>query len=163
MEIDPYRQTSDGKIIQGASHTCRVLNHKSRNKAIIKAVCDLRKIKDEFDSIACCGISGLMVAPTVAELLDKHIVVIRKPNDSCYSEFPMEGVTPFRYVILDDLICSGNTLKHIKHTIYEDCPKAKCVGLYCYIPEECAYNSSTTDLFEKRFRIPLLNPYNIKS
>lgn len=157
-DIDSFRKTPDGKVIQGASHTCRVLNHKSRNAAIIKAVCDLRKIKDDFDSIVCCGISGLMVAPTVAELLDKHIVVIRKQKDDCYSEFPMEGVTPFRYVILDDLICSGNTVKHIKNTIHEDSPRARCIGLYCYIPEECAYTADTANLFKNRFGIPLLNP-----
>jgi adenine/guanine phosphoribosyltransferase-like PRPP-binding protein len=155
--IEDFRRTEDGKIIQGASHTCRVLNHKARNKAIVKAVCDLRKVKDSFDSIACCGISGLMVVPQIAELLNKHIVIIRKPENS-YSDFTIEGVTPFRYVIVDDLVCSGSTIKHIKNTIYEECPKAKCVGVYCYIPEECAYNSETSKLFERDFGTLFLNP-----
>ena len=162
-QIEEFRLTSNGKVIQGASHTCRVLNHKNRNKIIIKAVCDLRKISDQFDSIACCGISGLMVVAQIAELLDKHIVVIRKPNEKCYSDFPMEGVTPFRYVIVDDLVCSGNTIKHIKHTIYEDCPKAQCVGVYCYIPDECAYTEETSKLFERDFRTLLLNPAPAKT
>ena len=157
-QIEEIRRTDDGKVIQGASHTCRVLNHKNRNKIIIKAVCDLRKISDQFDSIVCCGVSGLMVVPQIAELLDKHIVIIRKPNEKCYSDFPMEGVTPFRYVIVDDLVCSGSTIKHIKHTIYEDCPKARCVGVYCYIPDECAYTTETSKLFERDFRTLLLNP-----
>jgi len=158
QELDDFRRTDNGKVIQGASHTCRVLNHKNRNKIIIKAVCDLRKISDQFDSIVCCGVSGLMVVPQIAELLDKHIVIIRKPNEKCYSDFPMEGVTPFRYVIVDDLVCSGSTIKHIKHTIYEDCPKARCVGVYCYIPDECAYTTETSKLFERDFRTLLLNP-----
>lgn len=158
MTIEDFRRTDDGKIIQGASHTCRVLNHKTRNKVIIKAVCDLRKINTTFDSIACCGISGLMVVPQIAELLNKHIVIIRKENDKCYSDFPMEGVTPFRYIIVDDLICSGETIKHIKNTIYEDCPKASCVGVYCYMPDECAYRENTVKLFEKDFKTQLLNP-----
>lgn len=156
--IEDFRKTKDGKVIQGASHTCRVLNHRARNKIIIKAVCNLRKIANEFDSIVCCGISGLMVVPQIAELLDKHIVVIRKDNDKCYSEFPMEGVTPFRYVIVDDLVCSGDTIKHMMSTIYEDCPKARCVGVYCYMPEECAYTEKTVKLFERDFRTLLLNP-----
>ena len=158
QELDAFRRTSDGKVIQGASHTCRVLNHKNRNKIIIKAVCDLRKISDQFDSIVCCGVSGLMVVPQIAELLNKHIVVIRKPDEKCYSDFPMEGVTPFRYIIVDDLVCSGSTIKHIKHTIYEDCPKSQCVGVYCYIPDECAYTEETSKLFERDFRTLLLNP-----
>lgn len=162
-DIDEFRVTDSGKIIQGASHTCRVLNHKNRNKIIIKAVCDLRKIKDSFDSIICCGISGLMVVPQIAELLDKHIVVIRKYGDKCYSEFPMEGVTPFRYVIVDDLVCSGGTIKHIIGTVHEDCPKAKCIGVYCYIPDECAYTEKTVKLFERDFRTVLLNPAPAKT
>jgi len=156
QELDDFRRMPDGKVIQGASHTCRVLNHKVRNKAIIKAVCDLRKITKEFDSIACCGVSGLMVVPQIAEILNKHIVIIRKQGQS-YSTFSMEGVTPFRYVIIDDLICSGETVKYIKNTVHEECPKSKCIGLYCYMPEECAYTSKTSKLFERDFGMPLLN------
>lgn len=161
-KFEDFRRTEDGKVIQGASHTCKVLNHKVRNKIIIKAVCDLRKINNQFDTIACCGVSGLMVVPQIAELLNKHILIIRK-NEKCYSDFPMEGVAPFRYIIIDDLVCSGNTIKHIKHTIYEDSPKAYCVGVYCYMPEECAYTEATSKMFEKEFHTLLLNPAPVKT
>lgn len=156
--VEDVRRVENGGIIQGASHTCSVLNHKNRNKIIIKTVCDLRKIADNFDSIACCGISGLMVVPQIAEILNKNIVIIRKPDEKRYSDFWIEGVAPFRYVIVDDLICSGNTVKWIKQTIYEDNPKARCVGLYCYLPEECAYAANTLKEFETRYKMPLLNP-----
>ena len=92
-EIEEFRRTQDGKIIQGAAHTCRVLNHKYRNKIVIKAVCDLRKIQDSFDSIVCCGTSGLLVAPNVAEILGKNLVIVRKQAEvgRCYSAFGVEG------------------------------------------------------------------------
>lgn len=157
--IEEVRNTETG-IIQGASHTCHVLNHKIRNRIIIKAVCDLRKISNEFDSIACCGSSGLMVVPQIAELLNKNIILVRKKNEKCYSNFTIEGVSPFRYIIVDDLICSGNTVRHIKRTILDDSYRAKCVGLYCYLPQECAYTKETSKLFERDFGIPLLNPYS---
>ena len=157
--IEEVRNTDSG-IIQGASHTCHVLNHKVRNKIIIKAVCDLRKISDTFDSIACCGSSGLMVVPQIAELLNKNIILVRKKNDKCYSNFAIEGVSPFRYIIVDDLICSGGTVRHIKRTIREDVNRAKCVGLYCYLPQECAYTEETSKLFERDFGMVLLNPYS---
>ena len=160
--IDDVRKTTDGKIIQGASHTCYVLNHKIRNKIIIKAVCDLRKISGTFDCIACCGTSGLMVVPQVAELLNKHIIVIRKKEDKCYSEFTIEGVAPFRYIILDDLICSGNTVRNIQRNVFDEHPRARCIGLYCYMPEECSYTSDTSKLFEKEYNMPLLNPYDTR-
>ena len=156
--VEDVRRTEDGKIIQGAAHTCRVLNHKSRNKIVIKAVCDLRKIADSFDSIACCGVSGLMVVPQIAELLNKNIVIVRKPDEKRYSDFYVEGVSPYRYIIVDDLICSGDTFKWIRQVVYEDNPKAICTGLYCYLPDECAYTTATSKLFEQRYRTVLLNP-----
>lgn len=156
--VEDVRKTETG-IIQGSSHTCHVLNHKERNRIIIKAVCDLRKISDTFDSIACCGTSGLMVVPQVAELLNKNIVLVRKKTDKCYSDFIIEGVSPFRYIILDDLICSGNTVRHIKYSIREEYSRAKCVGLYCYMPQECAYKVDTMNLFQRDFGMPLLNPW----
>ena len=157
MQIEEIRNT-DGGIIQGASHTCHVLNHKIRNKIIIKAVCDLRKIKDGFDSIACCGVSGLMVVPQIAELLNKQIIVVRK-GEKCYSEFRTEGVAPLRYIILDDLICSGATVKHIKRTLKSEYSRSSCIGVYCYLPDECAYRADEdgAKLCQRDLGIPLLN------
>jgi orotate phosphoribosyltransferase len=157
MQIEEVRN-SDGGIIQGASHTSHVLNHKIRNKIIIKAVCDLRKIKNEFDSIACCGVSGLMVVPQIAELLNKNILIIRK-NEKRYSEFRTEGVAPLRYVVVDDLICSGTTVNRITRIIKEEYPRAKSIGVYCYLPEECAYSADAqgSKLCERDLGMPLLN------
>jgi orotate phosphoribosyltransferase len=157
IQIEEIRN-SDGGIIQGASHTCHVLNHKIRNKIIIKAVCDLRKIKNEFDSIACCGISGLMVVPQIAELLNKNILIIRK-NEKRYSEFTTEGVAPLHYVVIDDLICSGTTINHITSIIKDEYPRAKALGVYCYLPEECAYSADAegSKLCKRDLGIPLLN------
>ena len=158
MPVENVRKTVDGKYIQGSSHTCHVLNHKTRNKIIIKAVCDLRKVADSFDSIACCGVSGLLVVAQVAELLNKHIIVVRK-GEKCYSEFRTEGVAPFRYIILDDLICSGGTVKHIKKVLKDEYSRSSCVGVYCYLPNECAYraNEEGSKLCERDLGIPLLN------
>jgi adenine/guanine phosphoribosyltransferase-like PRPP-binding protein len=157
MQIEEVRNT-DGGIIQGASHTCHVLNHKVRNKIIIKAVCDLRKIAKDFDSIACCGVSGLMVVPQIAEILNKNILVVRK-DERRYSDFTTEGVAPFRYVVVDDLICSGKTIKHITDTIKEEYPRARALGVYCYLPEECGYpaDHEGSKLCERDLGLPLLN------
>lgn len=155
--MENYRKT-DGGIIQGSSHTCQVLNHKNRNKIIVKAVCNLRKMTDEFDSIACCGVSGLMVVPQIAELLNKNIVVVRKTDTKSYSDFIIEGVAPFRYIIIDDLICSGATIRYINNIIKEEYPRANCVGAYFYMPYECAYTENTANLFERDFKTILLNP-----
>ena len=158
MQIEEIRRTDSG-IIQGASHTCHVLNHKIRNKIIIKAVCDLRKISDQFDSIACCGVSGMLVVPQISELLNKNIIVVRKEGEKCYSEFRTEGVAPFRYIILDDLICSGSTVKYIKKILKDEYARSRCVGVYCYLPDECSYrpNEEGYKLCKRDLGIPLLN------
>ena len=159
MSIEDVRLTKDNKIIQGADHTCHVLNHKARNKIIIKAVCNLRRIKDSFDSIACSGVSGLMVIAQIAELLDKHIIIVRKKGEKCYSEFATEGVSPHRYIIIDDLISSGSTVKHIKKVIKDDYSRSSCIGVYCYLPDKCAYsnNKEGSKMCERDLGVPLLN------
>lgn len=158
MPIEDIRRSGDGRYIQGASHTCHVLNHKTRNKIIVEAVCKLRKIASEFDTIVCCGVSGLMVVPQIAELLNKHILIVRK-DEKRYSEFRTEGVAPFKYVVVDDLICSGDTIKHIKKTISEEYSRAKCVGIYCYLIDECVYHpdESGSKLCQRDLGVPLLN------
>ena len=44
------------------------------------------------------------------------------------------------YIIVDDLICSGETVKHIINTISEDCPNAKCLGVYCFLKDKKQYD-----------------------
>lgn len=158
MNIEPHRIGCNNKIIGGANHTSMVLNHKYRNKIIIKSVCDLRKIADDFDAIACCGTSGMLVVPQIAELLNKNIIVVRK-TEKCYSQFIVEGANTLRYIIVDDLICSGNTTKYIKKQIKIESPRSKCVGIYCYIPQETAYRADKegSKLCERDLGIPLLN------
>ena len=143
--VDTVRLMADGRIIRGASHTCRVLNHKARTKAIIKSVCHLRPMVHTFDSIVCCGTSGLLVAPQIAEILDKHIIVVRK-DQKCYSEFLVEGVAPDRYIIIDDFICKGYTVRHIMDSISEDSPSSRCYGVYCYMNEEGFYKGIPDEL-----------------
>ena len=157
--IEDIRRTDSGQFIQGSSHICHVLNHKIRNKIIIKAVCDLRKIQNTFDSIACCGVSGLVVAPQVCEILNKNLIIVRKYNENRYSDFSVEGANPGRYVILDDLVCSGKTLKHIISSIKEESITSICLGAYFYLPKDCAYRMDETEakIFKRDLGISLLN------
>lgn len=141
QELDDFRRTENNMIIQGSSHTSRILNHKYRNKAIINTYSHLAKLDLYYDSIACCGASGMMVVPQVADLLKKNVILVRK-NENRYSDFIVEGCSPKCYIIVDDLICSGNTIKYILNHIKAETPRAKCVGVYCYMPDECAYNTA---------------------
>ena len=138
QELDEYRRTPDGRVIQGASHTSRVLSHKYRNKIIMETYSYLKKLDIEYDGIACCGASGMLIVPQIAELLKKNIILVRKKLDG-YSDFWVEGANCSKYIILDDLICSGSTVKHIIKSIKDDTPISKCIGVYSYMRDECAY------------------------
>jgi len=138
QQLEDYRRNEDGSIIQGAAHTSRLLSHKYRNKIIINSYSYLNKLDIYYDSIACCGTSGLMVVPQIAELLKKNIILVRKQIDG-YSDFLVEGSAANQYIIIDDLVCSGNTVKHIIKNIRRETPRSKCVGVYCYMPEESSY------------------------
>ena len=140
QELDEYRRTPDGRVIQGASHTSRVLSHKYRNKIIMETYSYLKKLDIEYDGIACCGASGMLVVPQIAELLKKNIILVRKQIDG-YSDFLVEGANCPRYIILDDLVCSGGTVKHIIKNIKEEIPIAKCIGVYSYMRDQCAYRN----------------------
>jgi len=154
-ELEDFRRTENGRVIQGASHTSRILNHKYRNQIIIKAFSDLRKLDIHYDAIACCGVSGLMVVPQIAELLKKNIVIVRK-NEERYSDFIVEGCSTNYYIIVDDLVCSGNTAKYIMSNIKEETPFSKCVGIYSYMPEECGYRTDSS-YCKTELGIPYLN------
>jgi adenine/guanine phosphoribosyltransferase-like PRPP-binding protein len=155
---DNHRYMRDGKIIGGCSHTSILLNHKERNKIVMEAVQILRNYT--FDSIACCGTSGLLIVPQISEILNKHIVVVRKPSEKRYSPFDMEGVIPNTYIIVDDLVCSGRTIRLIKNSVKNESPQSKCVGAYFYLPQECAYSGEHgSNLFQRDYGIPALNPF----
>lgn len=138
------RRTEDGRWLQGCDHTAILLNPKTRNKIIEQAILDIKKSKISFDTIACCGISGLLVVPQIAEKLHKNTIVIRKINDKSYSPFHYEGVMPHKYIIVDDLICSGKTVKHIISTIKTDSDIAECMGVYCFLKDQCSYRTNNS-------------------
>lgn len=156
QELDDFRRNEDGSIIQGASHTSRVLNHKYRNRVIIDAYTKLSKVDFWFDAIACTGTSGMLVVPQIAELLKKNIIVVRKFNEDCYSKFLVEGTSTKQYIIIDDLVCSGNTIKHIIDSIKDETPRSKCMGIYTYMKDECSYYNNH-DMCMRDFKAPYLN------
>jgi adenine/guanine phosphoribosyltransferase-like PRPP-binding protein len=155
QELDEYRRTPDGRIIQGCSHTSRILSHKYRNKIIMSTYKYLKELDIEYDAIACCGTSGLMVVPQLAELLNKNIIIVRKKCDSGYSDFIIEGTNTHNYIIIDDLICSGSTVEHIIKNINEDSYFAKCIGVYSYMKDQCSYKK-IPEYCEKDLGIPYL-------
>ena len=87
----------------------------------------------DFDAIAFRGMSGALIAPAVALKLDKTLLMVRKPRagneDDSHSYEHVEGdAAARRYVILDDFIATGRTIKAITEEIKRFAPTAICIG-----------------------------------
>ena len=100
--------------------------------ACSKATTNLRSHKDDFDAIACTGVSGIPVATVVALRLHKKLIIVRKSDDkSTHSYFDVEGVCEGRYVFLDDFIGTGSTIRYVQSQIAKR-GDAKIIGAYSY-------------------------------
>lgn len=120
------------KNIRCASHLTPMLDPK-RARYTVKQVIKMIKARGlKFDAIACRGVSGLLIAPIVAMRLNKTIIVVRK-GEKTHSCYAVEGDhAAKRYLILDDFIDSGNTIRVTGEEIHKVNEDAKCVGFIAY-------------------------------
>jgi adenine/guanine phosphoribosyltransferase-like PRPP-binding protein len=85
--------------------------------------------KYEFDAIAFTGMSGALLAPTLALRLEKNLLMVRKPGDS-HSGMRVEGdKAALRYVIVDDFMASGRTVRTILKEVADFAWNAQCIGV----------------------------------
>jgi len=114
-----------------------ILDRRSANFVINEVVQYIKDSRVEFDSIAFCGMSGALIAPIVGFLLNKPILMVRK-EDKSHSSHKVEGYEDTRrYIIIDDFICSGDTIRNIVTQIncnskHSGHTKAKPVAIFLY-------------------------------
>ena len=121
---------------------------------IHKLICAIENSKIEFDSIAFCGISGALYAPTVAYILGKELILVRKSSEICHSSCVVEGfVHSKKYIIIDDLVAYGSTIRRIQERINMYIPLAKCQAVFAYAGE----GSLCFDLRNINIDLPLYN------
>jgi len=126
--------------VSACSHLYKVLDPETRGKVIAKCIKVLKPHLNKFDAIAVCGYSMALIGPSVADAIGKPIIIVRKSNRNTASQFPVEGVVCNRYIIIDDLICSGTTINRVIKKIKEEHnTKAKLVGIYLYTIEQSSY------------------------
>ena len=86
----------------------------------------------KFDTIAFRGLSGALIAPIVAHILSKEIIVVRKKQTD-HSNHRVEGhLAAKRYVILDDFISGGETVREIILRVNKFAPSATLWGGMLY-------------------------------
>jgi len=74
----------------------------------------------DFEAIACTGVSGLLIGPTIAYLMNKRLAVIRKDNDKpgqnvnhAMTQVEHNLCDGDRVIVIDDLVASGSTMQAI--------------------------------------------------
>ena len=115
-----------------ADHLVPMLNPKQARYTVKQVIKMIRTMGLRFDAIACRGVSGLLIAPIVAMRLNKTLLIVRKKEET-HSHFEVEGNHGAKhYIILDDFIESGDTVKEIAKAIHKVNPTAHCVGYIAY-------------------------------
>ena len=74
----------------------------------------------DFDTIVGTGMSGAIVVPRLADLLNVSWVLVRRKNESNHADGMLEGVMGNRWLFVDDLIASGDTLQRVHEAINEE-------------------------------------------
>lgn len=97
--------------------------------------------KLDFDTIVFSGMSGALIAPSLADALKKKLVMVRKDSDITHSCYRLEGdLGGCRYIIIDDQISSGETIKRIIRKMKEEDSQKELVGVHFWKEEyHCEY------------------------
>jgi adenine/guanine phosphoribosyltransferase-like PRPP-binding protein len=94
----------------------------------------------KFDSIVGTGVSGMLFLPALSNRLKVPFAIVRK-DDSSHSSREVEFSSSklvLDYIIIDDLIDSGDTVRNIQEKMSEFCLSSKARAVFLYEPERDA-------------------------
>ena len=118
------------------THSSYMRNTFLNREEVIQQALQGMKTAPKCDAIVCTGVSGMVVAPIISYMLDKQLIVVRKPNyrDCSHADLLVEGclIEPFTYVIMDDFCYTGDTVKYCLDALQLANHKANCLGLVSY-------------------------------
>lgn len=133
-------------IISG--YLYNALDVQKRNKMVANATRFLARRKKSFDGIAVRGVSGMLLGVPISERLNVPLAIIRKP-DGNHSGLRVEGDMRIkRYVIIDDLIVSGDTISTIRKEM-SGFNESEAVGIILYQCPPSASDAIKTGLWIK--------------
>lgn len=133
----------------------QIYNTKEFKKLVVRVGHKIERLSEkyDFDAIAFRGTSGAAMAYPLSYLMNIPLICVRKSAEPSHGSL-VEGNTGINsYLILDDLISEGKTIRAIVKAIQKENFSAECVGILLY-------DSSSTTPFEYRdkeipvFRLP---------
>ncbi len=134
MKIEKSMETSNKPLI-ASTYLTDCLTGNGLTNVINNIVNGIERSKIQFDAIAFSGMSGAIVAPSVAMILNKPMMMVRKHLNDTHSIRLIEGIyqRDCRYIIVDDLVSTGSTIARIIFTIHKEIDlNNSCVGVFLY-------------------------------
>lgn len=122
---------------------------------IIDAVSEiLTDIAPNVDTLVGTGVSGALVVPYIGRVLDVHWALVRKPTEGSHSPHLVEGTIGECWVLVDDLIDTGATLRRVEEAIKLDLYgwTTYCAGAITYLD---SVNYITPDDIEMEYGLEL--------
>lgn len=128
-------------IFRASAYVDQLFDMKKLESIVQKSASAMKKFKKQlkFDAIAVRGVSGLSVGFPVSYITKIPLLVVRKPGDSAHTTYEVEGPATEvkRYIMLDDFICTGDTVRCMHDAITERAITVgalapECVGVYCW-------------------------------
>lgn len=126
----------------------------TKRKKIVHAISEhIRVAHKNADILVGTGISGCMLLPELSIKCKMPFAIVRKPIDDSHAKgYVVEGnydpdnISSFNYIIIDDLICSGNTLNTVKSSIetyfLKRCRHIISEPLAIYLYNQCNYGNT---------------------
>lgn len=106
-------------------------SHEARGKAVERLAGALLEYPQNV-GIVCTGLSGILVGVALADHTKREFAIVRKPNEETHSSYSVEGYILDEYVIVDDFMDGGETVKRILEKMSDRTLQSVCRGILLY-------------------------------
>lgn len=122
--------------VRAPSHTAALFESPGSFRKIVDWACRIVR-KRGYDAVAASGNSGLMLMGAVAARTGVRMIAVRKDDERPKGDQRMVNAAlpehrAIRYVFLDDLIASGETVQRVHRCIGGVFPLAEMAGVALY-------------------------------
>ncbi|KKL14212.1 hypothetical protein LCGC14_2517980 [marine sediment metagenome] len=136
-----------------SAHMELILNPRHRKNTIKWVLDTVTPHTHRFDAIAVRGMSMALIAPTIADILNKNIILVRKKGDDTHNrDYKIEGQRNNKYIIIDDVWDSGDTIISIINDIKDNhCVNSKCVGIVLFQHTKATWGPNQNNIVAEVF------------
>jgi adenine/guanine phosphoribosyltransferase-like PRPP-binding protein len=123
-----------GKQMSMDDYIEELLDPEHLDRIVREIITRLERENIEFDSIAFRGMSGALVSPSVATCLKKNLIIVRKGETThAVDRVNYHRIkAPKRFIIIDDFVSSGDTLREILKKVFDKFENSVCVCIILY-------------------------------